>query len=436
MGTYSATAAAANYVSRGYTGVKGKYTTTRKYSLSDKIVYLDRKWAKFDNILRRELRTIGVSDPEPKVLTKRETLVKFDNHSDGTTTTIDEDTLQISDTEAKFLQSGDVLVANQIFCDSDGANYSTTKFGSGYTPEAMIVSSVTVSGIASGIAKVLVKRGNGACPTSSVQTILTEYKLVKIGNALEDGGDAPTVIGLEPDQEYNYAQLFSKTWGETETEENTDVYGKESMAKKALRKRKDFHREVDGALLFGRRYRDTVNGQSRWFTGGIVEYIPGTDSLDGTTRFIDFSGAFDLETWREKCEIIFRYGGEDKLVFCGGKFFTVLLNNLEKFISVNDTLSKKWGSTVSTLETGHGLMNLVRHPLLSEFDTSGQAWAFDAIAIDLDYVDLMQMNGMDVKVRSNVEDNDEHGRIDEIYGQLGLHRTHPSAHAVIYGITG
>ena len=59
MGTYSATAAAANYVSRGYTGVKGKYTTTRKYSLSDKIVYLDRKWAKFDNILRRELRTIG-----------------------------------------------------------------------------------------------------------------------------------------------------------------------------------------------------------------------------------------------------------------------------------------------------------------------------------------------------------------------------------------
>ena len=81
-------------------------------------------------------------------------------------------------------------------------------------------------------------------------------------------------------------------------------------------------------------------------------------------------------------------------------------------------------------------MNLVRHPLLSEIDTSGQAWAYDAIVVDLDYVDLMVMSGMDIKIRSNVQDTDEHGRIDEVYGQLGLHRLHSSAHAVVYGITG
>jgi hypothetical protein len=427
----------AEYVSQGSMGVRGTYTTKRKYSLSDLIVWQDRKWNMFDNILRRELRTITVDDPEPKVLTKQESPVKFNIHSDGTTTTIDEDTLRISDTLAKFLQAGDILSANQIFCDSDGANYSTTKYNSGYTPESMIVDSVTLSGAAANIANVVVSRGNGYRPTSSVTTVLTEYKLIKLGNALEDGGTAPTAIWHEPNEVQNFAQLFSKTWSETETEMNTNTYGKENMPQKAARKRKEFFREVDGALLFGRKASDVRNGQTRWRTGGIVEYMPAAaTALDGTSRFIDFSGAFDLETFRQNMEIAFRYGSDEKTAFVGGKFFTVLYNNLEKFITANDGLSKKWGWTVMDLETGHGILHLLRHPLLSEYDTSGQAWAYDMIGVDLEYVDLMVMKNMDVRIKSEVNDEDEHQRKDEIYAQLGLRRTHPTAHFVIYGITG
>jgi len=434
---FSTTHAAAEFVSRGYMGARGTYTTKRKYSMGDLIVWQDRGNNLFDNILRQELQVMTVDDPEPKVLTKQETPVLFSNHSDGTTTTIDEDTLRISDTEAKFLQAGDILVCNQIFTDSDGAAYSTTKYSLGYTPEAMIVDSVSIGGTASGISKIIVKRGNGACPTSGVTTVLTEYKLLKIGNALEDGGDAPTPIWHEPNEVQNYLQIFSKTWGESETETNMNVYGKETMAQKAVRKRKDFFREVEGALLFGRKYRDTYGGQNRWFTGGMVEYVAYSDvALDSTSRFMDFSGAFDLETFREKMEIAFRFGSQEKVGFCGGKFFTVLLNNLEKFITMNDGLSKKWGWQVFTLETGHGLLHLLRHPLLREMNTSGQAWAYDMIGVDLKYVWLMKMKNMDVKIKQAVQDNDEHGQINELYGQLGLRRTHPSAHFIIYGITG
>jgi len=434
---FSATPAAAEYVSRGSMGARGQYTTKRKYSLSDLIVWQDRKWGMFDNILRRELKTITVSDPEPKTLTKQEAPIKFSVHSDGTTTTVDEDTLRISDTLAKFLQLGDTLVANQIFCDSDGANYSTTKYTSGYTPEAMIVDTVTLSGAAANIANVVVKRGNGAMPSSGVTTVLTEYKLVKTGNALEDGGTAPTAIWHEPNAVQNYCQLFSKTWSETETESNMDVYGKETMAQKAVRKRKDFFRESDAALFFGRKWKDVVGSQNRWFTGGIIEETPGSSTaLDGESRFMDFGGAFDLETFREKMEIAFRYGSDSKVAFCGGKFFTVLFNNLEKFITANDGLSKKWGWTVSDLETGHGILHLLRVPLFSELDTTGQAWAYDMVGVDLDYVDLMIMKGMDVKIKSSVNDDDEHQEKDELYGQFGLHRTHPTAHFAMYGITG
>ena len=63
--------------------------------------------------------------------------------------------------------------------------------------------------------------------------ILTEYKLIKIVNHLEDGGDAPAAKWHEPSDVQNYCELFSRTWSETETESNTNVYGKESMAQKA-----------------------------------------------------------------------------------------------------------------------------------------------------------------------------------------------------------
>jgi hypothetical protein len=434
---FSTTPAAGEYVSRGPMGARGTYTTKRKHSLSDEIVWQARRWNLFDNILRRELKVIEVADPAPKVLTKQEAPIKFNIKSDGTTTIKDEDTLLISDTQAKFLQKNDVLLCNQIFCDSDGANYSTTKYDSGYTPESMIVDSVTLSGASSGVANVIVKRGNGACPASSVTTVLSEYKLIRANSAHEDGWTAPAAIQHEPTEIENYLQTFSKTWSETEMEGYMDVYGKEPMSDKGRQKQIEFFREIDAAFIMGRKQYDVVDGQNRYMTGGILEYIPGSsEALDGTSRFMDFGGAWELDTFREKMEIAFRYGSDEKVAFCGGKFFTVLLNNLEKYVRMNDGLSKKWGWHVYSLETGHGLLNLMRHPLLSELDTGDQQWAYDMIGVDLDYVDLMKHKGMDVKVKTNVQDNDVHQKKNELYGVLGLRRTHPSAHFVVYGITG
>ena len=433
---FSTTQAAAEYVSSGSTGAKGLYSVKRKYSLSDLIVWQDRKWNMFDNILRQEMRTITVDDPEPKVLTKQETPVKFSVHSDGTTTTVDEDTLRISDTLAKFLQVGDKLACNQIFCDSDGANYSTTKYTSGYTPEVMVVESVTLSGSAAGISNVVVSRGNGAKPTSGVTTVLTEYKLLKLGNHIEDGGTAAVPKWHEPNSVQNYCELFSRTWSETETQKNMNVYGKETMQEKAVRNRKDLFREVDMAMFLGRKWVDTRNGQSRWRTGGVIENIPGTDSLDGTSRFMNMAGAFDLETYRGLMEIAFRYGSDEKTTFNGGKFFTVLYNTLEKFISMNDGLTRKWGWPVFDMETGHGIQHFLRHPWFTEMDTTGQAWAYDQVGVDLEYVKLMIMSGMDFKIKTGVNDDDEHQQKDELYGQIGLYRMFPSAHFVVYGITG
>ena len=100
------------------------------------------------------------------------------------------------------------------------------------------------------------------------------------------------------------------------------------------------------------------------------------------------------------------------------------------------SLTKKWGFEVFTLETGHGLLHLMRHPLFTEYDTSTEGYAYDCLVVDPAYVWIMIMKGMDVRVKANVQDNDEHTKKNEIYAQLGLRRSHPTAHAYLHGITG
>lgn len=438
---YNNTPGSAEYVHSGAVGVRGIYTTKRRYDLSDKIVYQDRRLAMFDFLLREKMSKLTVADCEPKVFTKQENPMTFSNHSDDTDTNYEGDTLRISDTQAKWLQQYDVLTCHDLFCDSDGAAYSTTKFSSGYAPETMIVNSVTLSGTATGIAKILVTRGNGYSQASAaagtVSTILTEYKLTKSGNTMQDGWTAVTPKWAEPTDVQNYLQTFSRTWGETEHQKNTVMYGKETMSDKAVMNRRDLMREIEHALFFGRKSKHVVSGQDQFKTGGIVEYVPGASaSLDGDARLINFSGAFDLELMRQYAEIIYRYGSDTKWWFCGGKFFTVLLNTLEKFIVMNDNLSRRWGWNVYELETGHGVALLMRHPLFTEISQGDNDYSYDIAVVDPEYVDLMVMNNMDIRVKSSVQDNDVHIMEDEITGTLGLRRTHPSAHAYIYGITG
>lgn len=434
---FSATPAAAEYVKQGPLGVGDVYSGKRKYSLSDLIVFQERSNALLDTILRMEAKTVTVTDPEPKVLTMQEAPVRFDVSVASSSSGLgpDDDTVGISDAQALFLQQGDVLMCPDIFCDATGTAYSTTKYA--YPPETMIISSVQLSGLSSGNALVRVARANGSAPTSGVTQISTSMKLIHQGNALNDGGNAPNPVSHEPTDVQNYCQFFSKTWGVTDSEKPLDVYGKMTPAQRAEMKRKEFFRQKEIAYFFGRKARITQSGGAvQWLTGGLVEFVPAAGTaLDGETRLIDFGGAFDLGRLRELTERIYRYGNTQKVKhwFCGGKFFSVLYNALEKFIHVNDQYSKRYGWAVYELELGHGIAMLHRHPMLTEATTTGNEYGMDAVIADLDYVKLMKY--IDVSVRA-LDPGRAHRDESEIYCQDGLWRTFPDAHAVLYGITG
>lgn len=431
LGSFSRTAGAAEFVTQGAPGVKGHYTDNRRYSLSDIIVWNERRWAKLDNALRARMAVVPVDDPEPKVIQSLEAPIKFAVTAASTTTNNNNDTFSVSNADATFLQQGDILEVSGLYTDADGSNYSTTKFQSGYTPETVIVQSVTPGATN---ATVIVFRGNGQNPASATQ-ITTQMSVIHLGNALVDGGNSPAPIHYEPAHVQNFCQFFSRTWAMTTSEGPLNSYGKMSMEMRAAMKRKEFFRLKELAMFRGRKSKVAVQGKDQWMTGGMVEFVPGAaDALDGESRLIDFGGPFDLDTYMEKSEIIGRYGSDVKDAFVGGKFLSSLWNHFQQSIILNDEVSRRYGWAVWELDLGHMVLALHRHPMFTDVSTSTADYNFDAALVDLEYI--KQMVYIDVMTRDDVQSPNVHRQENEIFCQVGLWRTFADAHAYIYGITG
>lgn len=433
MQNWSATPGAAEYVATGFPGVSSVYTSNRRFSLSDLIIWNERTHAKLNNAIREKMGIIPVNDPAPKVIEAAEAPVQFAVSTASSTTTNNNDTVGIANALARWLNVDDVLQVSGLWCDTDGTNYTTTKFSSGYTPEAVVVQRVIPSGISSTVAKVIVSRGNGNNPATATQ-ITTSMVLNHIGNALIDGGAAPSSKHHEPAHVQNYCQLFSMTWSQTDSYAPLNSYGKLSMADKGAMKRRHWSRLQEYAYLWGRKAKPTSDGQDQWMTGGFVEYVPGASvALDGINRLIDFGGPFDLETFMINTEIISHYGSDTRDVFVGGKFLSSMWNHFQQSIVFNDEMSRRYGWAVWELDLGHVIFLLHRHPVYTDFSSSAADISYDAAIMDLEYIKLMVY--IDAQIKPAVQLPNVHGTTMEIFSQTGLWRSFQSAHSYWYGIT-
>ena len=437
---FSATQAAAEFVSRGMTGVADIYSGLRQYNLSDHIRFYDRTLAPFDWILRMKMTNFSVDDPEPKTLIRRERPVEFTpavasaSYGDYT-----ESKLYLTRANGKFIQAGDVLMCPDIGFEvvSTTNTWSTTK--GTYPPEEMVVQSVSDNG---SYYEVNVIRGNGKALTSdSPEEITTSMKLIKMPNSLADGGTASIPIDHQLADVQNYCQLMDITWGETVTNAATKYYGKLTLEQKAELSRQYLYRLIDFRFLWGRKgYGADANGKRIWYTGGLREFIPAAATAeDGVSRIFNHGGPFRLDDFRRKMEIASRYGNpqKQKLMLLGAQLYTEMLNTLEPFIDVElgKAKSMEWGLNVTAFDWGSCKTMNVVHPSFTALSSTTNSYGLDYFIVDLDNVDEMHLDGLDLQIKENVQDNNVLGVTHQLVGQLGLHRTNPTAHAYGYGIT-
>lgn len=439
MALQVATPGAAEYVG-GPVGVGGLYTEQRTYDKSDLVVLRNRYWAMLDSFLRTQLKKTTVKSVKPTYFNRQQAPIKMTIGSNATSSAGSlYDYLHIPDGQAAQLGVGEVLVVPDIFCDYAGDNYTTSKstaMSNGYRPETLLITAIGVagSGAGSGNTRVDVTRGNANAPTTPTQ-ILTTHVLLRGSLAMLDGANPITPWSHENNSDFNYLQLISKTVGQTETSEHEDMYGKMTRGEMRQEKTEQLFRETETQLLFGRRGIATGN-KPRWYMGGLFEYIPiASAAMDGVSRLYDFAGPFEVDRWLQFMDVATNNGRDFKMQFCGRGYDRAIQVHFDKYVRINDTLSRTFGWPVKELVYGGRRINWAVHPIFQEMTTSLTNYDNDAITLDPKYIGLMVLQGMDLRLKIDVPQvSTSHQQVDEIYYQTAPLRQHADAHSYLYGL--
>jgi hypothetical protein len=240
------------------------------------------------------------------------------------------------------------------------------------------VTARAVNGASSYIACYLLEDDDNGSTTS---TDLSDADVAFIvGNANAEGAAMPDAIAYDPDKWYNYTQIFRTPLEMTRTAMQTRLRTGEQY-KEAKREALELHSiEMEKAFLFGLASEGTgSNGKPERTTLGVVPAIRGggTGSVSGqggTESNFAYESAYSGGTWLQygeewldtELEIMFRYGGMDKLALCGsGALLAInkLIKNGGNFDYSPTTES--YGIKVVKWVTAHGTINIVTHPLMS-----------------------------------------------------------------------
>jgi hypothetical protein len=230
------------------------------------------------------------------------------------------------------------------------------------------VVSVTPNGSSSQIAVTLLE----ADPTTT--GIADCDRILIIGNINAEGAAMPQAVAYDPTKYYNYTQIFRTPLSITRTARKTRLRTGDQY-KEAKREALELHSiEMEKAFMYGIKTENTgSNGQPERTTAGLVRSI--IDNSGNVSNFVtetdtDYAGKTWLEAGEEWLDAqlteIFRYGGTDRMAFCGTTAILAINKLVKEYGSYKlESGTAEYGIKVKTWMTPFGDIHLKVHPLFS-----------------------------------------------------------------------
>jgi len=219
--------------------------------------------------------------------------------------------------------------------------------------------------------------------------------LLIVGNVNPEGGSMPQAIAYDPTEYYNLTQIFRTSVSMTRTAMKTRLRTGDQR-KEAKREAFELHGvEMEKSAIWGVRSSNTGdNGKPERTSGGLIKNITGNG---GVVSDFSLDSDYDGETWLGagedwldvKIEEIFRYGGQERMAFCGSGVILAINKLVKEYGNYNltDTMTS-YGLAVKTWSTPFGKIHFKIHPLLSyEATNSNTAVIFDLQDIKYRYID-------------------------------------------------
>jgi hypothetical protein len=277
-----------------------------------------------------------------------------------------------------------------------------------YAPELVEVDNVLSD------TQLVVKRGVAGSTAIAYGSGLVNMTL--IGSSYAEGTGAPKAVSRNPVKFFNYTQIFKNTYELSGTADKTTFRTGDPWSNDKKRKAYDHSRDIELAILFGRRSETTGdNGKPKRTFGGLRTFIPASNTKIYTAavtsdQFLtDLAPVFDFNTG----------AGDTRVMFCGSTFALELgkiMNSITQ-VRINSTERVKvYGIDFQEMLVPQGRVMLKTHPLMSRHPV----YTKSAFVLDFDAIKWAPLTGRDTKAKDDVQTEDEDVRRGFFQTEAGI----------------
>lgn len=255
-------------------------------------------------------------------------------------------------------------------------------------------------------------------------------KLLIVGNAAAQGASSGTSLIVQKVRAYNYVQDQRDPMFFSDFETAIELYAGREPGAEVAKKGIEHDRYVEAALFWGvRDFNASASPGPMGASGGLAEYI--------STYVTNASGALTPAEFDTFLEGPCAYGTDSKAFFCAPRVATSLSQMLRDVWQPATVGEKKFGAKVDAFISGTYGWNI---PIIvkrewADFDNSGTNYGTWGFLVDMNYVRIRYLRGMNTHLRRNIQEPSSTAVVHEYRTAFSLEIGQEKAHGILKGTT-
>lgn len=281
------------------------------------------------------------------------------------------------------------------------------------TGEMILVTVVTTDALT-------VVRGFG---TTAGAAIAADQSALITGNANKENATRRDMLATSTTTKENFAQIFRTPFGFSRVLKNSNLYGQGHKPYQIKKKGIEHRVEMERSMLFGEPKEEISTDGGRWATGGIDHFI--------TSNRYDAGGTLNYTTLLDYLQQVFRYGSQTSRLALAAPVVVSAIDAMAAnrlFTQVSGTM---FGVKVNKIQSSHGDLLVVKHPLLSETNFFNERM----FTLDMDKLKERPFVGARTQLKMNIQTPSQDGEEHEYLTQMGLQVENQEASGVLFNVT-
>lgn len=264
--------------------------------------------------------------------------------------------------------------------------------------------------------------------------------ILKLGNALDEGGEAVTPYEGTVSTVTNLVQIFEQSWQVSESLLHSALHGGDELARLTANKRIEHERDVEGILFFGERATTTTGYESQVgpvnLMGGVEYFLNATSSGAQVT---DVAGSLSESTWMGWLADLYEYQSDKpRYVFSSALLLRALSSWAGGKLKMVPS-DKTYGIAINEYLHPFGApCYLINNRRLLSYGETATKLGYEGynFGLCLDELKLRYQEGLNTQIKTNIQDVGSRRRRDKITTYLSLEVRLPEVHGILHGITG